>query len=346
MMVPPGAPAPRVSARIASVVVRRLQALGVGADDVLRSVGLPPGTIAGADSDADARIPLPLEESLWAAAAEAAGDPLFGLHAAESVRAGGFDVLDYVVRTAPTLRASLERLARYNRLLHDAAAFTLVPGPSVLRVEHGLGTPARPASPQAAEFTLASLVVVGRQLLPRLRIAQVQFAHDALGPVAEYQRVFGIAPRFGTSGNALSFPAGLMDLALPAADPVLSRIVTAHAEQALAALPPVDESLAVQVRRLVAARLPAGPPPLEQVARELHLTGRSLQRRLKAQGQGYAGLVDEVRRELALRYVADRRLALGEVAYLLGFSEPSAFHRAFRRWTGATPAAFRPDPMR
>jgi len=226
------------------------------------------------------------------------------------------------------------------------AAFTLVPAGTLLRVEHGLGAPARPASPQAAEFTLASLVVVGRQLSPDLRAAQVQFAHPPLGPLAEYERVFGIVPRFEAAGNALSFQAGPLDLALPAADPVLSRIVTAHADQALAAMPSLDEPLTAQVRRLVAAGLSAGPPPLEQVARELHLTGRSLQRRLKAQGQGYADLVDEVRRELALRYVADRHLALGEVAYLLGFSEPSAFHRAFKRWTGATPAALRPQPVR
>lgn len=331
-----------MSVRIAAVVALRLQALGVDAGLVFRSVGLS----AQAILDVDARIPLPVEESLWAAAADAAGDALFGLHAAESIRPGDFDVLDYVVRTAPTLRASLERLARYNRLLHDVAAFTLVPSPQVLCVAHGLGQPQRAASPQAAEFTLASLVVVGRQLMPRLRVVEAQFAHARLGPVAEYERVFGIVPVFGASGNALSFAAEHMDLTLPAADPVLSRIVTAHADQALATMPGVAEPLAVQVRRLVAASLSAGPLELEQVAREVHLSGRSLQRRLKAQGQGFTELVDDVRRELALRYVADRRLALGEVAYLLGFSEPSAFHRAFKRWTGTTPAAFRPDSVR
>lgn len=80
---------------------------------------------------------------------------------------------------------------------------------------------------------------------------------------------------------------------------------------------------------------------LRQVAQRLHLSERSLQRRLDAEGTRFADLVDEVRRELALRYIADERLALGEVAYLLGFAEPSPFHRAFKRWTGTTPTAAR-----
>jgi AraC-like DNA-binding protein len=73
----------------------------------------------------------------------------------------------------------------------------------------------------------------------------------------------------------------------------------------------------------------------------LHVSERSLQRRLDAEGTSFAQLVDEVRRDLALRYVADARIALGEVAYLLGFAEPSPFYRAFKRWTGMTPSAAR-----
>ena len=126
-----------------------------------------------------------------------------------------------------------------------------------------------------------------------------------------------------------------------AADPGLSRNVTAHAEQLLAALAPAAEMLTAQVRRQLTEGMANEPMTLSQVARRLHLSERSLQRRLEAEGTRFAQLVDEVRRELALRYIADERLAPGEVAYLLGFAEPSPFHRAFKRWTGTTPLAAR-----
>jgi AraC-like DNA-binding protein len=133
----------------------------------------------------------------------------------------------------------------------------------------------------------------------------------------------------------------LLDRPVPTADPGLSRIVTAHAEQLLAALAPAADMLTARVRRQLAEGMANGPMTLTQVARRLHLSERSLQRRLEAEGTRFAQLVDEVRRELALRYIADERLALGEVAYLLGFAEPSPFHRAFKRWTGTTPLAAR-----
>lgn len=330
-------PAPRVSARIAALIALRLQACGVSPDPVFRAAGLA----LSVAQDPDLRIPLRMEERLWDAAAEASADPLFGLHAAESIRSGRFDVLDYVIRTAATLRESLQRLARYNRLLHDVATFTLVPRGSELRVEHGLDALVRAASPHAAEFTMASLVVVGRQLLPELRVASVEFAHPRRGPASEYERVFGASPAFGAPSNAVCFPADLLDLPLPAADPVLSSIVTAHADRVLDAMVVPDEPLVAQVRRLAATTLAAGVPSLSKVARELHLSDRTLQRRLLAEGHRFEHVVEEVRRDLAMRYLADRSLALGEVAYLLGFSESSAFHRAFKRWTGTTPTAFR-----
>ena len=334
--------APHVSARIAALITLRLQACGVAPDRVFRTAGLPAPTF----EDADARIPLGAEEKLWDAAAQATRDPLFGLHAAESIQPGRFDVLDYVVRTAPDLREALQRLARYNRLLHDVAGFTLIPLDGELRVEHGLGVPSHAAHPQAAEFTLASLVVVGRQLLPLLRVLHVEFVHARLGPIEEYERVFGVRPVFGRPTNAVGFPAEMMDVPIPAADAVLSRIVTAHAEQALAAMSPVHEPVVAHVRRIVAATLSEGPPSLQKVARALHMGDRTLQRRLQSEGVRFDDVVDQLRRELALRYTAGGSLALGEVAYLLGYSEPSPFHRAFKRWTGMTPAAYRSLPPR
>src|SRR6478735_147656 len=145
--------------------------------------------------DPDARIPLRVETALWDEAARLTGDPGLGLHAAEGLRPGVFDVIDYAVRTAPTLRASLERLARYNRLVHDAAVFRISREGSSLRIEHSLRGVKQ--SPHAAEFTLASVVVVGGQINDsQIETSSVTFSHAALGTQSEYQRVFGVIPGF------------------------------------------------------------------------------------------------------------------------------------------------------
>ena len=96
---------------------------------------------------------------------------------------------------------------------------------------------------------------------------------------------------------------------------------------------------------MLAANLAHGAVTLAEAARALHLSERTLQRRLDEAGTRFTELVDEVRKDMALRYVRDPRLALGEVAYLLGFAEPSPFHRAFRRWTGRTPLAVRREAV-
>ena len=315
-------------------------ARGVDRDELLALTGFDPGLAA----DPDARISLGLEERLWNEGARLAGDDAFGLHAAELVRPGMFDVLDYAIRTAPTLRASLERLARYNRLLHDVAVFTLAPKGAALRVEHAFRLARGSQGRHSAEFTLASLMVGGAQILgePFSALA-VEFPHaaPAASLVDEHRRIFGVTPRFSRTCNALELDASLLDRPVPRADPALSRVLERHAEAMLAALPPLAETTGERVKRTLATTLGEGTPTLLGVAQALKLSERSLQRRLADEGVTFEGLLDELRHELALRYLADRKIAVAEVAYLLGYSEPSPFHRAFKRWTGLTPSEAR-----
>ena len=323
------------------MIIQVAAARGVDADALMRDAGASPALLA----DPDARIPLDVEERLWNRAAELSGDALFGLHAAQAIRPGAFDVLDYAVRTAPDLRTALQRLARYNRLVHDLARFELIPEGEAMRIEHRFDDARLRPCRQATEFTLACLVVVASQIGGQaVHPLAVEFAHAASGDPEAFLAVFGRVPSFDAPVSCLVLSADVLDRPVPAADPGLSRIVTAHAEQLLAAQAPAHEThagLAAQVRRQLADGMANGPMTLGQIAQRLHLSERSLQRRLDAEGTRFADLVDEVRRELALRYIADERLALGEVAYLLGFAEPSPFHRAFKRWTGTTPAAAR-----
>lgn len=332
-----------VSASIGALVLDAAVAAGASATALEARTGF---RLAWA-ADPDARIPLALETALWDEAAAVTGDEAFGVHAAERLRPGVLDVLDYVVRAAPTLRASLERLARYNRLVHDLATFRLVDVSSgLVRVEHSLPTAGAVQSRHAAEFTLASLVVVGAQIAGEPVPAHaVEFHHAEPGAaaLAELVRVLGVVPRFSRPVNAIELERALLDRPTPQADPALSRVLVRHAEALLRARPAPTERTADRVRRLLAAALPEGEDErtLQAIAAKLHMSERSLQRRLADESVRFDVLVDEVRRDLAARYLADPKVAIAEIAYLLGYSEPSAFHRAFKRWTGSTPAEVR-----
>jgi len=123
-------------------------------------------------------------------------------------------------------------------------------------------------------------------------------------------------------------------------DPVLRSVLEQHAAAIAARIPEAD-MLAREVRRVLALRMPEGDTHIETVARALAIAPRSLQRRLSGAGLSYQQLLDSTRREAAGEYLSDPRLAIGEVAYLLGYSEPAAFCRAFKRWNGMTPQSFR-----
>ncbi len=302
--------------------------------------------IASSALSPDARMSLATETALWAAGERLSGDVDLGLHTAERLQPGAFDVLDYVVRTASTLRIAVQRVGRYNRLEHDVAEFSIHDEGERARIVHAFrgGHPGQSLGQHrhSIEFTLASLAVIGRQLTGGpFAPTSVAFCHPAPASTSEHARVFGVSPRFSAPANVFEVRTAEFDRPLPGADQRLWRVIERHAESLLAARPDPTESLAARVARDVTTSLGEGPPTLADVARRFHMSERSLQRRLRDEGVRFDALVESLRRELALSYLSDRKMAISEVAFLLGYSEPSAFHRAFKRWTGTTPSELR-----
>jgi AraC-like DNA-binding protein len=167
------------------------------------------------------------------------------------------------------------------------------------------------------------------------RLVKVELTHRTQGDPAAYRRWFDAPVSFGAGATQLVFARSALDVPLRTADPQLLAILSRHAEELAArdrSLPP----MIAQVERVLRKALRSDDAQVERVARELGLTGRSLQRRLKDEGTSFQLVRDKVRRELASRYLEDE-LSMAEISFLLGFSEPSAFFRAFKRWTGLTP---------
>ncbi|HEY1249877.1 MAG TPA: helix-turn-helix domain-containing protein, partial [Thermoanaerobaculia bacterium] len=200
-----------------------------------------------------------------------------------------------------------------------------------------------PTNPFTAEFTLALAVLDFRQEADgAFRAASLQFRHRPDDP-SDFERVLGCPVRSGAESDALAVPRSSWRLPLRRRDSRLHALLAQQADERMALLGS-DASVTAQLRRALAGVMPGGPVDLASVSRRVGTSPRTLQRRLEEEGTSYQDVLDGVRREAAEGYLAESRLSVGEVGYLLGFSEPAAFHRAFRRWTGKTPLEFRRAP--
>jgi AraC-like DNA-binding protein len=168
----------------------------------------------------------------------------------------------------------------------------------------------------------------------------VCFEHPRPRTVDEHRRIFGCEVGFDAPEHAVTFHRDALVLPVVQADPRLGALIDRYAEELLRRLPR-GNALSDRVRQLVAESLCDGDHGLEPIAGRLRMSPRTLQRRLQDESTSHQQIVDELRHELALKYLAEPAVSIGEVAFLLGFSDPSAFHRAFRRWTGTTPGEHR-----
>lgn len=285
-------------------------------------------------ADPDARVSPSQFCVAWAEFLRQSGDPQIALRMAEVILPGAFGVVEYVCRSAPTLGDALRQWVRYLNLLDDAVEVGLVEeGPhACLRVLHESEAPA----PASHELCFALVVARARMMCERPpRVRSVDFTHRAPGDATAYERWFGAPVRFGAATTQLVLPRDELLVPLATADPNLLLILSRHADE-LSARDRGAPLLTAQVQRVLRAALRTDEAGVEQVARRLGLTARSLQRRLKDEGSSFQAVREGVRRELAVRYLDDD-LSISEISFLLGFSEPSAFFRAFKRWTGLTP---------
>ena len=227
---------------------------------------------------------------------------------------------------------------RYNRLLHDVAALDLVVGAEEARMEFRLtpgGTPR-----QQAEFSFTVFLSFCRNATG-VDMAPLRVEFSPPPPATSRSTSGSSAPLlFGRPGNALVLAPHVLELPLLGGNPGLGAVLERQMNDRLAELPS-GETLVERVKRLIAAELGGGEPTAEVVARKMRATPRTLHRWLRAEGTSYREILEGLRRELALRYLSEDNLAIGEAAFLLGFSEASAFHRSFKRWTGKTPAQYR-----
>jgi AraC-like DNA-binding protein len=298
---------------------------------------------AGLDFDAlsaaGARCATEKVSRLWLLAIECSGDPAIALRSAQASQQN-FDVVGYAMMSSQTLQAALERLVRYLRAISDAAAISLSEGGSRCRIDLELFGGPLPVPGQRFEYDLLALLnfcrwMVGGELTP----IEVQFSHAAAVDPQRYRDAFGCPARFGAPHNSLLFARTDLARPLPTANPTLAELHDRFAGEHIERLDTARTSF--KSRELIICRLPDGEPRREEIAKALCMSERTYQRRLVEEGTSYQQLLDSTRRELAERYLRQRRLSLTEAAYLLGFSDQGNFTRACKRWFALTPGQYR-----
>lgn len=312
---------------------------GAAPPDLLREAGLDPSVLV----DMDSHLPHAQEKRLWEAAVRLTGDSDFGLHLAEwTVRSPpeNFDVLAFAARSCLTLGEQFRLAGRYIRLIHEGVQLTLEEEGQVVRLlhSHALETiiPRHPAEAMFGLLVLHGRLAVGDDLAPK----EVCFAHRAPESTAEQARVFRAPVRYGCPRSELVFDRAALDRPQRHAEQRLLAVLDRQLGALLSGLPE-SRNFRDIVARCMVGELPDREPAVATIADKLNMSARSLQRRLQSEGTSFGEVLSDVRRDRALSYLKDPRVSIGEVAFLLGFLDVSAFHRAFRRWTGNTPAEYR-----
>ena len=327
----------RVAAGFALPIVSQLRAAGADVGALLGRIGLSEERLLLPE----ARIPHQTWIDLLEAGPAVTGDPHFGLHAAARLAPGLAHLLGHLAGSEKTAGEAYAVAARYLRVLHEGITIALERDGAIascrLVTAEGLDLP-----PIATEFFLANWVCYGRKVVGDIdhELNEVRFTHPAPAELDEYRRAVPVARgvRRGAQRADLSrLEPGAADAN---ADPVLAAVLAEKIERLLAQFSD-RPSLGSQVREWLIAQLQGGSPRIDAVAAHLHMSERTLRRRLGEEGTSFKRILDEVRRELAIGYVQERLLSTGEIAFLLRYSEPSAFQRAFKRWTKLTPSEYR-----
>jgi AraC-like DNA-binding protein len=327
----------KIDARMARRVVEDLRRRGVGATDVLKEVGLRRADVA----DPDARVPYAPVLALIERAAALLGDPSLGLRLGASYEARDSGLLGFVMLNSPTLGEALGNLQRYFRVIGDGEDIEVEHSGPQLILRFRETEPALRGLRHNSEYMAAIVVRACRTMVRRdISPVRAEFMHARPNASVAYGRYLGCPVKFHSEWDALVYDAGVGQLPVVGADDKLLKVLTRACRQVLGPTPR-KQDLVRDVRAWAMDRLTRGPVLIDDAARTLGMSVKTLERRLAGHGETFSALVEDIRSSLAKRYLSETDFRLEQVAYLTGYSEPAALVRAFKRWTGTTPMRYR-----
>ena len=317
-------------------IAEMLAAEGLDVPGLLAEAGIDPAALEAPG----ARLPTEKISRLWELATERSGNPAIGLAQHHIVRPASFDVVGYTMMSCADLRGAVDRLIRYLLILSDALTMTMSKERGGYRVTFVLLGGARPVPRQRIEFIFVTLIgfcrwISGREVHP----VAIELPYPEPADPAPYRVAFRCPVSFDAPRNSLLLADADMTAPLPTSNPILAELHDRFAGDYLRHFDHAQTSY--RAREVIIRRLPDGEPRRDQVASELCMSERTLQRRLEQEATSFVQLLDDTRRELAEQYLGRLHLTLAQAAYLLGFADQSSFFRACRRWFELSPGQYR-----
>ena len=302
----------------------------------VRAVGIDPAVA----HDPDGRIPLRALAQLLERVARETDNDAFGAQLGETFRVGTVGTLDYVISNAPTLRVALTDYVRFLALVAEGLDTRFEEEQRVSYIVTHLPAAFGPRAQLVDATSSARLVRIRHVLRDPSFPVLVELQRNKPNAIDEFRRIFGPRVRFAQPENRIGFATSALDRKLPAADPHLYKVVVQAAKKALAERRQTTDTL-FRVISFISASLPHGEVSIAAAARALRLPLHGLRRQLGQAGTTFRDLRDQTRKAMTEHYVYETSLPMTEIAFLLGFSELSAFSRAARNWFGRTPRELR-----
>ncbi len=323
--------------KVFQLIAAGVAARGVDPTLLLKRVNLSADDLL----DPDGRFSRTTELRMWNEAAHLCQDEAFGILLSEQLPVDGLGAIGFAVRSSATVGEAFRRVVRYLRVFACGPTLELAEVGDLAILRHLPPSSGPPPSRHAIEFLTAPFVVLARHGVDKSVTPKItRFRHVAPGDLSTHLRIFGEALRFGQPQDEISFERSLLSQPQEHAEPALSEVLDQHLTAQMRAV--VEETNFLgRIQEALTKELAQGEPTLLSTASRLRMSPRTLQRRLREDGTSLTAEIARVRTNLAVQYLTESTQAIGEVAYALGFSEVSTFHRAFKRWTGVTPAAYR-----
>lgn len=269
------------------------------------------------------------------------GDNDLGLHFGESNAPGGGNIVFHLMMSCSTIGDALKKFCIYQKLVTDLIKTTFSIKKDLAVLEHFILDRESQTKRELIEWMLSSIVTYTRLMTGReIPCKEVRVTHQAPKRISEHKRIFQAPILFGQEVNALVFEKRDMDAPLIQSNPHLLAQFEKHAKSILSAMT-ARSHYTSRVIQVIEQKSQGTIPKIESVARELGMTVRNLQLKLKEENTSYRMLLDDIRITIAKNHLSDKEISITEIAYLIGFSEPCVFHRAFKKWTGLTPNKYR-----
>jgi AraC-like DNA-binding protein len=330
-------PIPSASGGITRLAYARATEAGVELESLLKKAGLTRQQI----EDPGVRLRVRDQISFLNLVANAIKDDFLGLHLAQAIDLREIGFLYYVSASSELLSEALERTARYCSIVNEGLSLKCIGGEDVGMTLHYVGV-GRHLDRHQIEFFVTTLVRMCRQLTGlRLVPIRVRLAHHRDGDCSEFSEFFGAKVEFGAGVDEVAFATTIKHMPIASADPYLNQFLITYCEEALSRRPTHRGSFRSSVENAIVPLLPHGKARVGEIAQRLGVSQRTFARRLSSEGLTYSDALENLRSNLAERYLTEETLSISQIAWLLGYQEVSAFTHAFKRWTGKTPREVR-----